>query len=56
LKNLIESGTNVLLIDLDGPPLDLYPQGVLVDDENLSTLKNLLNDPKYLFGQLKFFF
>lgn len=47
LKQKVDSGVNVMILDLDGPPLSLYPEGM---EANYEQLCLMLNDPKYLFG------
>ena len=48
LYKKIQNGENVILIDIDGPPLNLYPNGI--DVENIKEIKSLLNNGKYPFG------
>lgn len=47
MKKRLENGENFLIVDLDGPPLDLFPTGAEVTEE---FLREMLNEPKYLFG------
>jgi len=47
LKELVDNGTKVILVEPDGPPLRDYPSGMLANEENLV---KMINDPKYPFG------
>lgn len=47
LKERVERGESLLLIDFDGPPLDLYPQGREI---TLEVLRETINQPDYPFG------
>lgn len=47
LETLVKDGKNVLIVDLDGPPLSDYPNGLPVTRENF--LKSLL-DTSHPFG------
>jgi len=47
IRHLVDSGQNVMILDLDGPPLSEWPNGMPVTKESLKTM---LNDPKHPFG------
>lgn len=47
MQELVEKGENVMIMDLDGPPISIYPSGLEV---TLDNLKTMINDPRYLFG------
>jgi len=46
LKNLAET-TGVLIIELDGPPLTIFPDGILATKKNIC---KAINNEKYPFG------
>jgi hypothetical protein len=43
----LRSGKNVMLIDVDGPDIDTYPQGIAITRD---VLEEKLNDPARPFG------
>lgn len=43
LLSLLKNGTNILLIEPDGPPLDRFPSGLQVDINLLDDLKHITN-------------
>lgn len=47
MKALVDAGENIMVLDLDGPPLSLYPSGLHVTEDSLTIM---LNDPNYPFG------
>lgn len=47
IKALVNKGENVMILDLDGPPLFLFPLGMEINMENCKTM---INNPSYLFG------
>jgi len=47
LRKLIDSGQNIMIIDGDGPPKDIYPQGLELTQQNWD---QMINNPKYQFG------
>jgi len=47
LKALLKSGQNILVIDGDGPPKKLYPNGLIM---NATNWNKMINDPTHPFG------
>lgn len=47
LLESVEKGQNIMILDLDGPPLDKYPNGRQV---NWDMLEEAMNDPTHPFG------
>ncbi len=47
IKALVDKGENVLIMDLDGPPLEICPIGM---EATLDNFKRMINDPRYVFG------
>lgn len=47
LKNMYDSGENLLLLDFDGPSFEDYPQGLEI---NQDSIVEMFNNTKYSFG------
>jgi hypothetical protein len=47
LVKMLEAGENIMILDLDGPPLDAYPKGMEVSLENI---RKMLNAEQNIFG------
>ena len=47
MKKMLQSGQNIMIIDGDGPPKSLYPEGI---ELNVDNWDEMLNNPKYPFG------
>ena len=47
LRRIVDKGSKLLIIELDGPPLDKFPNGMPVTRENID---NALHDEKYPYG------
>ena len=47
LKAMVDAGQNVMILDIDGPPLSAYPNGVRVDN---NSIKDALHDTSHPFG------
>ncbi len=46
---MLNNGINIMLLDVDGPPKDLYPEGV---EMTQSLWYTMLNNPNYPFGHV----
>ncbi len=47
LKQMLDEGVNIMILDIDGPPKELYPTGLELNRENWD---KMIDDPKYPFG------
>ena len=47
MKEMLDKGQNIMIIDVDGPPKDKYPEGVEVNQENWN---KFINETKFPFG------
>lgn len=47
MKKLLDEGTNIMIIDGDGAPKSVYPEGLEMTKENWD---KMIDDPKYKFG------
>ncbi len=47
MREMVRVGESVMIIDGDGPPRNLYPNGMEMTAENW---KKMIDDPKYCFG------
>lgn len=49
MKEMVKNGESIMIIDGDGPPRNLYPNGMEMTIENW---QKMINDPKYCFGYI----
>lgn len=47
MKKLLDQGVNIMIIDGDGAPKNIFPEGMEITQENWDMM---LNNPKYPFG------
>lgn len=47
MKQLLKASTNIMILDNDGPPKDIYPEGIAMTAKNFRVM---LKDPKHPFG------
>ncbi len=45
LKEKVKNGENIMIMDLDGPSLDIYPEGALVTEEFIKCMLNNIDRP-----------
>ena len=47
MKKLLDNGVNIMIIDGDGPPKNIYPEGLEITQENWNLM---VEDTTYPFG------